>query len=80
MGVEGADEIYEKPLNQLDLVWATQFNKNWSFKLTARNLLNEETLFYQDPTKEIRFPESFSNTIESFDIGTTCGASLTYKF
>ena len=80
VGVEGADEIYEKPLNQLDLVWATQFNKNWGLKLTARNLLNEETLFYQDPTKEIRFPESFSNTIESFDIGTTYGASLTYKF
>ncbi|UZH56356.1 TonB-dependent receptor [Salinimicrobium tongyeongense] len=80
VGVEGADEIYEKPINQFDLVWATQFNKNWGLKLTARNLLHEETKFFQDPTREIRFPEKFSNTIESFDTGTTYGASLTYKF
>lgn len=80
VGVEGADEIFEKPLNQLDLVWATQFNKSWGLKLTARNLLNEETLFYQDPTREIRFPNDFSNVIESFDTGTTYGASVTFKF
>ncbi len=80
VGVEGADEIYERPLNQLDLVWATQFNKSWDLKLTARNLLNEETLFYQDPTRDIRFPNQFSNVIESFNTGTTYGASLTYKF
>lgn len=80
VGVEGADEIYEKPLRELDLVWATQFDKSWSLKLTARNLLNEETMFYQDPTREIRFPGEFSNIIESFNTGTTFGASLTFKF
>jgi outer membrane receptor protein involved in Fe transport len=80
VGVEGADEIYEKPIDQLDLVWTTQFNKSWGLKLTARNLLNEKTMFFQDPTREIRFPDKFSNTIESFDTGTTYGASITFKF
>lgn len=80
VGVEGADEIYEKPLNQLDLSWNTQFNEHWGLRLTARNLLNEETLFTQDPTQDIRFPNRFSNVIEGFDLGTTFGANVTYKF
>ena len=80
VGVEGADEIYEKPMNQLDLTWNTQFNKNWELRLTARNLLNENTLFTQDPTRDVRFPNDFSNVIENFNIGTTLGANLIYKF
>lgn len=80
VGVEGADEIYEKPMNQLDLSWNTQFNKHWELRLTARNLLNEETLFTQEPTRNIRFPERFSNVIEGFDLGTTFGANVTYTF
>ena len=80
VGVEGADEIYEKPMNQLDLTWNTQFNKHWALRLNARNLLNENTLFTQDPTRDIRFQEDFSNVIESFDLGTTLGANLIYTF
>lgn len=80
VGVEGADEIYEKPINQVDIVWSTQLNNNWGFRLSARNILDEETLFYQDPTQAVRFPNDFSNVVESFDLGTTFGASLTYKF
>ncbi len=80
VGVEGADEIYEKPINQLDLSWNTVLNKNWEVRITARNILNERTLFTQDPTQEIRFPDAFSNVIENFDLGTTFGANLTYKF
>lgn len=80
VGVEGADEIYEKPINQLDLSWNTNFNKHWELRLSARNLLNEETLFTQDPTQEIRFPNRFSNVIEGFDLGTTFGVNVTYSF
>ncbi|CAN5389012.1 TonB-dependent receptor [soil metagenome] len=80
VGVEGADEIYEKPMNLLDLTWNTQLNDHWGIRLTARNILDEETLFKQDPTREIRFPATFSNVIESFNVGTTFGANITYKF
>lgn len=80
VGVEGADEIYEKPINQLDLSWNTRFNEHWGFNLTVRNILNENTLFTQEPTRSIRFPETFSNIIETFDLGTTFGANLTYTF
>lgn len=79
VGVEGADEIYEKPIDQVDIVWSTQFNNNWSMRLSARNILDEETLFFQDPTQAVRFPNDFSNLVESFSVGTTLGASLTYK-
>ncbi len=80
VGVEGADEIYEKPLNQLDLTWNTKFSRNWELRLSARNILNEKTLFTQDPTRDIRFPEKFSNIIERFDLGTTLGANIIYSF
>lgn len=80
VGVEGADEIYEKPMNHLDLTWNTRFNEHWDLRLTARNLLNEKTLFTQDPTRDIRFPDDFRNVIESFNVGTTLGANLTYTF
>lgn len=80
VGVEGADEIYEKPLNQLDLTWNTQFNKKFGVKLTVRNLLDEETLFTQDPTQNVRFPDRFSNQIERFDQGITFGLNFTYTF
>ncbi|SKB82838.1 Outer membrane receptor proteins, mostly Fe transport [Salegentibacter salinarum] len=80
VGVEGADEIYEKPMNQLDLSWNTEFNDHIGVKLTVRNILNEETLFTQDPTQEVRFPDRFSNVVESFDLGTTFGVNVTYKF
>ncbi len=80
VGVEGADEIYEKPINQLDLSWNTEFNNKLGVKLTVRNILNEETLFTQDPTQDIRFPDRFNNIVESFDLGTTIGVNVTYKF
>jgi len=80
VGVEGADEIYEKPMNLLDLTWNTQFNDHWGLRLTVRNILNEETLFTQDPTQEIRFPDTFSNVIEGFNVGTTLGVNITYQF
>lgn len=80
VGVEGADEIYENPVKQLDLSWNTTFNAHWYLSLTAKNLLNEETLYIQDPTQEIRFPNAFNNQIESFDQGITFGANITYKF
>ncbi|UJH90532.1 TonB-dependent receptor [Antarcticibacterium sp. 1MA-6-2] len=80
VGVEGADEIYEKPLNQLDLSWNTQFNDHWGLNLSISNILDEKSLFTQDPTQDIRFPEVFSNVVETFDQGTTFGANLTYTF
>lgn len=79
VGVEGADEIYEKPINQLDLTWNTQFNKKFGLRFSVRNILNEETLFTQDATNDIQFPDEYSNIIENFDMGVNFSINLTYK-
>ena len=79
VGVEGADEIYEKPINQLDFSWNTEFNKRVGLRLTVRNILNEETLFTQDATQNILFPERYSNITESFNQGITFSVNLSYK-
>lgn len=80
VGVEGADDIYEKPINQLDFSWNTDFNDTWGLRFTVRNILNEKTMFTQNPTQEIMFPDRFSNVTESFDRGVTFGLNVTYKF
>ncbi|WP_159427058.1 TonB-dependent receptor [Formosa haliotis] len=79
VGVEGADEIYEKPVNQLDLSWNTQFNEKFGLRFTVRNILNEETLFTQDATREIQFPDDYSNVIENFNLGVNFSLNLTYQ-
>ena len=80
VGVEGADEIYEKPINQLDISWNTSFNDKIGVQLRALNILNEKTLFTQDPTATVRFPERFSNVIEQFNQGVNFSATVSYKF
>ncbi|KAF2520096.1 TonB-dependent receptor [Flavobacterium salilacus subsp. salilacus] len=79
VGVEGADDIYEKPINQLDLVWNTEFNDHWGLRFTIQNILDEETLFTQDATREIQFPDRYSNIYESYNLGVNFGLTLTYK-
>ncbi|MCB0447112.1 MAG: TonB-dependent receptor [Gelidibacter sp.] len=79
VGVEGADEIYEKPIKQLDFSWNTEFNKRIGVRLNVRNILNEKTLFTQDATQDIMFPNRYSNIIESFDQGITVSVNLSYK-
>ena len=79
VGVEGADEIYEKPINQLDISWSTEFNNRIKLRFTARNILNEKTLFTQDATRDILFPDRYSNVIESFNQGINFNINLSYK-
>lgn len=79
VGVETADDIYEKPINQLDFTWTTELNKKFNLRFTIQNILNERTLFTQDATKAIAFPELYSNVNESLDLGITFGLNLTYK-
>lgn len=79
VGVEGADEIYEKPINQLDFSWNTEFNKRIGLRFSVTNILNEKTLFTQDATQDILFPERYSNITESFDQGMTFSLNLSYK-
>ncbi len=80
VGVEGADDVFEKPINQLDFSWNTSFGKKWGVRLTLRNILNEKTLFTQNPTHPIAFPQQFSNVIESYSLGTDVGITLTRTF
>lgn len=41
VGTAGADHIYEKPFNQLDLIYNAQLTKNWNIKMGVMNILNQ---------------------------------------
>lgn len=47
VGVDGAPDIYEQPVNQLDAVFQQNFMDNWSLKLRLRNLLDPQVRFDQ---------------------------------
>jgi len=42
VGTNGQDNIYELPINQLDLVWGSKISEHFDVKFTADNILNPE--------------------------------------
>lgn len=42
VGGSGTDNYYEKPFNQLDLVYQNQIDKNWNIKFRVQNMLNSK--------------------------------------
>lgn len=72
-GSEKAGDIYELPVNTLDLNMNTMLNKNIGLDLSFSNLLNPAVVFEQE----------FSNSnleFSRFKKGISIGASLSYKF
>lgn len=72
-GSEQAGDIYELPVNTLDMNINSMLTKNIGFDLSFSNLLNPAVLFEQ---------EFSSNNLEfsRFKKGVSVGASLSYKF
>lgn len=79
VGVETKDDVYEKPINQLDFTWTTELNKKFNLRFTIQNILNEKTFFTQNATQPLVSPQTYSNVFESLDLGITFGLNLTYK-
>lgn len=47
VGITGLPDVYEQPFNQLDFILSQGFRDRWTFKLRAKNLLDESVEFTQ---------------------------------
>ena len=80
IGTDGASDIIQKAINQLDFTWRNTFNKKYQLNLTLKNLLNENFLAVQNPTKEIADPVRFSNVNNLLSQGINFGLEFSYSF
>ena len=72
--IDGNDEFpdyYEVPPQILDFVWIESFKNGLSLKLKLKNLLDEETIWYQG-TK--------SNVTNTFKVGKFYSFAVSYKY
>jgi outer membrane receptor protein involved in Fe transport len=80
VGTDGAADIIQKPIHQLDFTWRNTFNTKYQLNLSVRNLLDSEFLSTQDPTKPIENPSQFSNVNNSLTQGINISLEFAYTF
>ncbi len=75
------DNIYENPRPLFDAQVSVPFLKErGSVKLNISDLLNKNTIYYQDVDEDGKYNESLDNTIRSIDGGAKFSLSINYKF
>ncbi len=80
VGTDGAADIEQQPIHQLDFTWRNTFSKKYQLNLTVRNLLDAEFLTTQDPTNTIADPANFSNVNTRWTQGINIGLEFSYTF
>ncbi len=80
IGTDGASDIIQKPINQIDLTWRNTFSKKYQLNLTMKNLLDAEFLATQNPTDVISNPSRFSNVNNRLTQGINVGLEFSYTF
>jgi len=80
VGTDGAADITQKPIHQLDFTWRNTFNERYQLNLSVRNLLDQNIKATQDPTRPIAFPDRFSNISQELNQGINVGLEFSYTF
>lgn len=80
VGTDGAADITQKPIHQLDFTWRNTFNERYQLNLSIRNLLDQNITATQDPTRPIAFPDRFSNISQELNQGINVGLEFSYTF
>lgn len=80
VGTDGASDIKQKPIHQLDFTWRNTFSKNYQLNLSIRNILDSEFLSTQDPTRPVANPDQFSNVNNRLTQGVNIGLEFSYTF
>lgn len=75
VGYAGLNDVKQDPLHTLDFISNYQFNKHFSVKLQAKDLLNSTVRFKQKVSEQGK-----TITVESFQPGTSAEIGFTYKF
>lgn len=80
VGTDGAADIIQKPIHQLDFTWRNTFNTKYQLNLSMRNLLDSKFLSTQDPTNTVANPAQFSNVNNSLTQGINISLEFAYTF
>ncbi len=72
-GIYGLGDIYEMPVNMLNLVVKAEVNDRWTVGFSGRNLINQEIRVVQDT-------EAGERELNSYRRGINFGFSVGYKF
>ena len=80
VGVQGADDVKEQPINMLDFTWRNTFNKKYQVNFSVKNILDENNTRLQDATGTISNPATYSNVNQDLNLGTTFGLEFIYTF
>jgi len=72
-GVQGIGDIYEAPVNMLNLILRAEVGDHWGFNVSAKNLLNPSI-------DQVQEAESGDIVVNSFRTGINAGFGITYKF
>ena len=80
VGTDSAADIAQKPINMLDFTWRNTFSKKYQVNFTIRNILNDDILAVQNPTKEVAVPSRFSNVNNQLTQGVNFGLEFSYTF
>ncbi|MDC1105102.1 carboxypeptidase-like regulatory domain-containing protein [Prolixibacteraceae bacterium] len=79
VGVNGAGDIYQMPLNTLDFLAQLKLNKRFSMELSAKNLLNRNVEFQQDLLNE-NSEKIGMKTTNSYPLGVNFSFGIKYQF
>ena len=79
VGFSKLDNIYEKPFHQLDFVYSNQINKNWNYKFSVQNILND-TYILDLGENSLVTVDSNSLIMTDFKRGTTYSLTVGYSF
>ena len=72
------DNIYELPVNQLDIVWGSKVSDHIDLKFSAKNILNPAIQFEQGNDGDA--PLEDNATLRSYKTGIGFSMSLGYTF
>ena len=76
-GAQGIGDIYERPVNMLNLSWRNQISRRWSVNLYARNLLNPEVI--QEQRSDPGLGNARPVVVNQYRQGIDFSMSLTYS-
>ncbi|MFQ5334725.1 MAG: hypothetical protein ACE5DN_01490, partial [Flavobacteriales bacterium] len=73
VGIYGLGDIYELPVNTLNVVVGTEIEERWNLRVSVQNILNQSV-------RTVQATKDTTEEVNSYRKGTTIGFNITYKF
>jgi hypothetical protein len=80
VGFAGYPDIYERARDIIDLQFGKQIGKKGELKLNISDLLNQKTIFYQNPDSRKNYSRKQDQVVNTVKYGTNISLAYTYNF